>query len=136
VTEEDDPGSASADYNAWRTKMIKENLSVNVITHATDHSTIMTNDLHAKKALAYDVAIGRCHITKDDMQKLRMAADWRFLKGLKKDDPHNPFDEYFKTGYYHKMTVTDWVTKTTEGSMPAKIINIRAIGAGTSAEAE
>ena len=28
------------------------------------------------------------------------------------------------------MTVTDWVTKTDEGSMPEKIIDIRAIGAG------
>jgi pimeloyl-ACP methyl ester carboxylesterase len=130
VTEEDTPGSASADYNAWRTKMIKENLSANVTTHATDHSTIMTNNLHAEKALAYDVAIGRCHISKEDMHKLRMAADWRFLKGLRIEDPHTAFNEYFKTGFYKKMTVFDWATKTDEGSMPEKIIDMRAIGAG------
>ena len=29
-----------------------------VNAHATDHSSILTNPMHAEKALAYDVAIG------------------------------------------------------------------------------
>ena len=129
VTEEDDPGTASADYNAWRTKMIKENMAANVNSHATDHSTIMTNGLHAQKALAYDVAIGRCGISDADMSYLRRVADWRFLKGLGDDDPHFPFEEYLRRGLYKGMLVPAW-SKTAEGSMPEKIVDHRAIGAG------
>lgn len=134
VTEEDEPNSASADYKAWRTKMIKDSLAANVNSHATDHSTIMTNELHARKALAYDLAIGRCSISNADMRHFRTVADWRFLDGLPEDDPHNCFQDYFKTGYLikgyvKKMTVTDW-TATADGAIPEKIVNRRAIGAG------
>ncbi len=51
-------GSASADYQAWRTGEIRQMLKDCVNAHATDHSSILTNPMHAEKALAYDVAIG------------------------------------------------------------------------------
>ena len=130
VTEENDPSTASADYNAWRTKMIKENLAANVTTHATDHSTIMTNGMHAQKALAYDVAIGRCSISDKDMQTLRTAADWRYLDGLKRDDPNRAFSDYFRTGLHKGDPVAKWATASAEGTMPNKIVDQRAIGAG------
>lgn len=135
VTEEDDPRTASADYTAWRARMIKENLAANVTSHATDHSTIMTNGLHAQKALAYDVAIGRCSISEADMQMLRMAADWRFLDGLDGVNPHRAFEEYLRKGLYKKLFVTQWA-KTSEGSMPGKIFDCRAIGTGKKEGAE
>lgn len=130
VTEENDPSTASEDYKAWRSKMIKENLAANVTTHATDHSTIMTNGLHAQKALAYDVAIGRCSISDADMGTLRKAADWRYLDGLNAEDSHKSFFEYFDTGLYKNVSVAEWATSSPEGSMPGRIIDQRAIGAG------
>ncbi|PWF48747.1 hypothetical protein C7C56_010230, partial [Massilia glaciei] len=108
VTEEDDPSKASYKYKSWRNDKIKENLAANVTAHATDHSTIMTNGMHAQKALAYDIAVGRCHINEEDMQTLRKAADWRFLKELNEADPHLLFDEYFRNGRYKKKSVTEW----------------------------
>ena len=130
VTEENDPTTASADYQAWRTKMIKESLVANVTTHATDHSTIMTNGMHAQRALAYDVAIGRCSISDADMRTLRITADWRYLDSLNPGDPNKAFFEYFDTGFYKKISVAEWAAKSPEGKMPARIVNQRAIGAG------
>jgi len=125
VTEEDDPTAAGAKYNAWRTKKIKESLAENIDTHATDHSTIMTNGMHAQKALAYDVAVGMCHIREEDINQLRKAADWRFLNGLEEDDPNKVFKEYFDHGQFRKTPVSEWADETPEGRMPAKIANQR-----------
>ncbi|MEJ7805572.1 MAG: hypothetical protein WKG03_06590 [Telluria sp.] len=135
VTEEDDPTTASAKYDAWRTKKIKTNLAENINTHATDHSTIMTNGYHAQKALAYDVAIGRSHIKKEDLDVLRIAADWRFLKGLEKDHSHKEFREYFLNGKFKKDAVFEWANnKGGEGSMPSKIADKREFFAGREKE--
>lgn len=126
VDEEDKPASASAEYTAWRSKKIKTFLADTVDTHATDHSTIMTNPMHAKKALAYDVAIGRCHILDKDLHKCRIAADWRFLEGLDDVDPNKVFAEYFFQGFFKKLSVFEWVNADgSEGRMPDKIVDVR-----------
>ena len=95
VTEEDSPGSASAKYTAWRNDKIKDALADNIDTHATDHSTIMTNGMHAQKALAYDVAIGVCRIKPNDLAALRVLADWRYLTEIPKKDPNAAFHDHF-----------------------------------------
>jgi hypothetical protein len=87
VKMEDRPATASAECTQWRAKKIREALAATIDTHATDHSTIMTNSEHARKALAYDVAIGMCRISQSEFAKLRIAADWRFLKVIDKNDP-------------------------------------------------
>ncbi|MGW8394484.1 T6SS effector phospholipase Tle3 domain-containing protein [Pseudoduganella sp. HUAS MS19] len=132
VTEEDMPSTASAEYNAWRTKKIKESLAKNIDTHATDHSTIMTNGMHAQKALAYEVAVGACYIKEEDFNGFRIAADWRFLAGLAKNDPNKLFDEYFLTGLFREKAVHEWANRTPEGIMPAKIANQRGFFAKVS----
>jgi len=126
VVEEDDPAKASPEYTAWRSKKIKESMADNVDSHATDHSTIMTNPMHAQKALAYDVAVGYCTIREEDLHELRKAADWRLLKGLDDGDPNKVFLEYFKYGTFNNQTASEWAkAKGSEGSMPEKIDNHR-----------
>ena len=125
VVGEDDTTKASAGYKTWREEKIKTYLAANVEEHATDHSTIMTNAMHAQKALAYDVAIGPCHIRDEDMHKFRIAADWRFLKGLDKDDPNKVFEEYFQTGKFRGVSLFEWANNTLEGHMPGKIVDVR-----------
>ena len=111
VVEEDNPASASAEYTAWRTKKIKTFLAATIDTHATDHSTIMTNPMHAQKALAYDVAIGRCHILDKDLHQVqdcrRLAfSEWDWTD----EDPNKVFAEYFLAGLFQKrVTVFKWV---------------------------
>ncbi|XLZ69586.1 hypothetical protein ABT364_24095 [Massilia sp. SR12] len=136
VMEEDNPSSASAAYNTWRNKKIMQNLAACIDSHATDHSTIMTNGMHAKKALAYDIAVGACFIKEAEFATLRMAADWRFLDGLDKNDNNKDFSEYFEFGKFRKMSVLEWTIKKTEGSMPAKIVDQRGFFAKASGEAQ
>jgi pimeloyl-ACP methyl ester carboxylesterase len=127
VKKEDSPETADAKYTAWRNEKIKEALADNIDTHATDHSTIMTNGMHAEKALAYDVAIGVCRIRPADLTALRILADWRYMKEIDKEDPNVAFYDYFLNGYFRDRSALDWATKTDEGSMPSKIINKREI---------
>lgn len=125
VVDEDDPQKASASYKAWRNEQIKTSLDETVDTAATDHSTIMTNAMHARKALAYDVAVGVCDIPSTELLKLRVAADWRHLRRL----GHNIdsiFIEYFKNGSIEQMTAHDWANAPASPvKIPEKIINIR-----------
>lgn len=126
VEAEDNPETASAEYTAWRTSKIKTFLAATVDTHATDHSTIMTNPMHAQKALAYDVAIGHCHILDKDLRKLRVAADWRFFEGLAHEDANKVFGEYFTRGLFRKLSVFAWANAVgSEGRMPDKIVDVR-----------
>lgn len=134
VTDEDTPGTASAEYTAWRNKTIRESLVENIDTHATDHSTIMTNAMHAQKALAYDVAVGTCRIKKEDFAMFRRIADWRLLEGVK-NNPHAVFFEYFSQGVFTGAPVSIWANKAgSEGSMPSKIVNRREIFSKKSGE--
>ncbi|MCC7600477.1 hypothetical protein IGS61_23525 [Janthinobacterium sp. FW305-129] len=127
VKMEDEPESADDNYAKWRGKQIKTLLAATVDSHATDHSTIMTNSMHARNALTYDVAIGCCNISPAALRTARKAADWRFLKGLEDDDPNRVFDEYFQSGLFMEKSVYDWATTTPdgEGSMPGKIFDER-----------
>jgi pimeloyl-ACP methyl ester carboxylesterase len=137
VVEENDPSKASEKYKAWRSEKIQKNLAQNINSHATDHSTIMTNGMHAQKALAYDVAIGSCHIKKDDLDTLRASADWRFLKGLPADELCSTFLEYFQLGTMDADSTYTWANKKgSDGRMPKKIINKRELfpGRGNNAE--
>lgn len=128
VDEEDKPDSASDDYKAWRSKHIRSSLAANINAHATDHSTIMTNGMHAQKALAYDVAIGCCHIQSEDFHRFRKIADWRFLIALDDDDPNKRFLEYFDFGTFLTMEMKTWRESNSEEShMPSKIVDQRVI---------
>lgn len=126
VTEEDDLANASADYKEWRSKKIKYMMAAAIDTHATDHSTIMTNADHAQKALAYDVAVGACWITAKDMSRLRTTADWRYLDGLKQDANIQRFKEYFELGTCNNEALHGWANKSGhDASTPSTIINQR-----------
>lgn len=125
VTAEDKPDTADEKYKAWRSKHIKASLASNVDSHATDHSTIMTNPMHAEKALAYDVALGTCDIPEEALHTLRIAADWRFLRGLDKGHPHKFFEEHFVLGTIGENNPSEWSKQSSEGKMPGKIIGER-----------
>lgn len=120
ATAEDKPETADKEYKIWRTKEIKRYFAENIDSNATDHSTIMTNPMHAEKALAYDVAVGMCCIHAGELHKLRVAADWRYLKGA--DEPHRTYREYFDLGVVEKTSPYEWANNTGgEGSMPTRI---------------
>ncbi|AVR97499.1 T6SS effector phospholipase Tle3 domain-containing protein [Pseudoduganella armeniaca] len=126
VTEEDDPAKASADYKSWRKQRIDYVLAAAIDTNATDHSTIMTNPRHAEKALAYDVAVGVCHVSAKDLHTLRIAADWRYLDGLTQKNESKPFEEYFRWGKYNGLDLDEWSKKPgSEGAIPSAIANKR-----------
>ena len=126
VTDEDMPATASDDHQQWRAKIITANLAANLDTHATDHSTIMTNAMHAEKALAYDVAVGVSHIGEKALRKLRLIADWRLLKNLDDSHSHKVFYEYFRNGHFEAMSVFDWVySQGSTGALPETIVNKR-----------
>ena len=126
VVGEDSPWLAGADYTAWRNKKIAANLADTINTHATDHSTILANEEHAQKALAYDVAIGLCHIRDEDLHRFRIAADWRFAEGLKKENPSKAFEEYFLSGKFKRVSAFDWANDPKgTGRMPKKIVDLR-----------
>ena len=110
------------EYLEWRKQEIQGQLAATCDTHATDHSTILTNPGHAEKALAYDVAIGVGHIGEEAMRQLRIAADWRLLKGLDDSDSQKMFDEYFLWGKFKKLSLLDWVRSDgSKGAMPTEI---------------
>lgn len=126
VADEDKGDAASDIYKAWRSKQIKKNLADSTNAHATDHSTIMTNSLHAQKSLSYDVAVGVCHISDVDLCNLRAIADWRFVGGAQMTDPNRVFKEYFEKGIFRGLAVSEWTSGTSgEGSMPAAIADER-----------
>jgi hypothetical protein len=82
--------------------------------------------VHAQKALAYDVAIGCCDIPEKDLHKLRIAADWRFLKGLDEGDSSKQFKEYFSDGKFLGVSTYEWANaQGSEGRLPDKIVDKR-----------
>ncbi len=125
VTEEDRPETASAAYTAWRHRKIQAGLAGNVGTYATDHSTILTNSEHSRKALAYDVAVGCCHLLEKDLRELRTMADWRFLDDLGGPEHINMSIEYFYEGKVNGAAPSKWVRKSVDGVMPKKISDLR-----------
>lgn len=123
VAMEDDLSTANAEYLQWRTQDIQAQFVAACDTHATDHSTILTNSENAERALAYDLAVGVCFIGEEAMQELRVIADWRLLKELeKKNNPNRIFLEYFKLGIFHGMSLLAWVRSAgSSGAMPTEI---------------
>ena len=126
VIEEDKPETAGKEYTKWRTKKIRTTLAKTIDTNATDHSTIMTNKMHAQKALAYDVAVGVCRISKDEFSRLRVLADWRNLDEITEKEPHHIFKEYFDTGDFREKSVFLW-SKDAEAKMPSAISDKREL---------
>lgn len=120
VVGEDEPDQATPDYQTWRNGQIAEFLSEGVNQNATDHSTIVTNAMHAAKAMAYDVAIGVCKLTDKEMQKLRVEADWRYAQHLDDDHPHLYLSEYFVKGLMNGKPLQEWA-KHGEAAMPDTI---------------
>ncbi|CBJ41085.1 conserved hypothethical protein (plasmid) [Ralstonia solanacearum CMR15] len=125
VTGEDDPQQATEDYKKWHNQQITDILVAGEHNNPTNHSTIMTNPMHAERALAYDVAIGVCYLSEQDLRDLRIAADWRFVKGLGEGHPNWKFEEYFRRGEMGGKSLQEWVVNDKEAHMPDKIKNER-----------
>jgi pimeloyl-ACP methyl ester carboxylesterase len=70
---------ADAQYQAWFTAEPQ---------NATDHSSILKNPEHARRVLAYDLAVGVAQIPPEKWQKWREKAHWRF----------DPQDTYYTQG--------------------------------------
>lgn len=122
-----------AEYLQWRSTRVEEMVSSQVGAYATDHSTILTNPMHAERALAYDVAIGVCRIKADQLRKLRVAADWRLLDGLDKDNPAKAFKEYFAAATIHEVSTSVWIHRDDcEASLPVSIVDKRENSAPSS----
>lgn len=124
VEGEDDLSKATDQYKAWRHDKITSYLADNVDTNATDHSTIMTNGLHAQSVLAYDVAVGHCMISAQDLRQFREVADWRYLKD--QASPFMEFDEHFRLGLLDGKLPHKWAhVSGSEGNMPDTIADQR-----------
>ena len=111
-------------YLKWRTEKISQFLTETIDQNATDHSTIMTQPMHAEKALAYDVALGECRLTPDDWKDLRIEADWRYVSELYPEHPSQALSEYFLSGKMHGDSLESWAHKG-EARRPEKIIDER-----------
>ena len=125
VEQEMPRATPSADYMTWRSARVEEMMSNQAGAFATDHSTIMTNPLHAERVLAYDVPVGVCNIKSDALRKLRVAADWRLLEWGGNDNSAIEFLEYFNEGKFHQKTISAWVAQSGEAAMPSSIIDRR-----------
>lgn len=131
VIGEDNPADASADYSVWHKDRISTVLLGGQYNNPTNHSTTMTNPEHAEKALAYDVAIGVCHLSGDDWWKLRIEADWRFQDGMEDINPAKKYGTYFKDGVMGQVpdkkgvkaqrSLYEWAHGVEEARIPAGI---------------
>ncbi|RQR68077.1 hypothetical protein DIE09_37880, partial [Burkholderia sp. Bp9010] len=74
VIGEDGKSAMPEGYKDWRDKQIVDWLDRGATNSPTNHSTTMTNPEHAEKALAYDVAVGLCYITPEQLYDLRIEA--------------------------------------------------------------
>ena len=89
--------------------------------------------MHAERALAYDVAVGVCRIKQHQLRKLRVAADWRLLDGLDKDNPAKAFKEYFAAATIHEVSTSVWIHRDDcEASLPVSIVDKRENSAPSS----
>ena len=126
VEQEMPRATPSADYMTWRSARVEEMMSNQAGAFATDHSTIMTNPMHAERALAYDVPVGVCSIKADALRRLRVAADWRLLKKVDDTNPLKIFKEYFNNGTIHEAATSEWVKRSDcKAKLPSLIIDKR-----------
>ncbi|MDC6178813.1 hypothetical protein C2I33_04740 [Ralstonia solanacearum] len=129
VIGEDGKSEEPEGYKDWQTKQVVEILDSGKNNNPSNHSTIMTNPMHAEKALAYDVAIGVNYLTLEQMNELRIEADWRFGKGLDDDHPNKKYAKYFEHGVMgKKMPLHDWIKNDEEAQMPPGIVDEREGG--------
>ena len=123
---EDDLSTATPEFMQWREQEIRQQLIATCDTHATDHSTILTNPMHAEKVLAYDVAVGVSHISEKAMRNLRVIADWRLLEDVGQEKSSKIFFEYFSSGRFTKLPLLEWVqSHGSTGAMPVEIVDER-----------
>jgi len=125
VEQEMPRATPSADYMTWRSARVEEMMSNQAGAFATDHSTIMTNPMHAERALAYDVPVGVCSIKAQALRRLRVMADWRLLEWGGNDNSAIVFLEYFNEGKFRRKTISAWVAQSGEAAMPSLIIDRR-----------
>jgi hypothetical protein len=125
VIGEDGRSALPEGYAQWRNEQVTEILDGSRTNNPTNHSTIMTNPMHARKALAYDVAIGLCYLSPEQMAALRIEADWRLGKGMDKTNPNKKYWEYFDSGTMNGDAITKWLASDPEGRRPEKIADER-----------
>jgi hypothetical protein len=125
VIGEDGKSAMPEGYEAWRNRQVTEILDAGRTNNPTNHSTIMTNPMHAEMALAYDVAIGLCYLTPEQLIELRLEADWRFGAGLSDADPNRKYAEYFNKGTVGGHSAPLWVKSDAEAGRPQKIVDER-----------
>ncbi|MFC0585749.1 DUF3274 domain-containing protein, partial [Ralstonia solanacearum] len=128
VTGEDGMSQMPEGYKDWQTRQVVEILDSGKNNNPSNHSTIMTNPMHAEKALAYDVAIGVNYLTLEQMNELRIEADWRFGTGLDKNHPNKKYSRYFFTGKLNDKFLQEWVKHDEEAQMPPGIVDEREGG--------
>nr|WKF61386.1 hypothetical protein HUO10_005917 [Paraburkholderia busanensis] len=125
VIGEDGKSQMPEGYEAWHNEQITSILDDGRRNNPTNHSTIMTNPMHAEKALAYDVAIGLCYLSPQQLKKLRIEADWRFGKAMGEDNPNKRYWEYFNSGSMDELSLFEWIKKDSEAHRPEKIVDER-----------
>ncbi|MBR7961094.1 hypothetical protein KDW41_11605 [Burkholderia vietnamiensis] len=126
VIGEDGKSAMPDGYKEWRDKQIVDWLDRSATNSPTNHSTTMTNPEHAEKALAYDVAVGRCYLTEKQLKLLRIEADWRMGEGIPDCHPNKQYAKYFASGAMDGMPMLEWVhAETSAGKMPAAIVDER-----------
>ena len=125
VIGEDGSSAAPEGYAQWRNKQVTQILDRSANNNPTNHSTIMTNPMHAEKALAYDVAIGLCYLSPEQMKALRIEADWRFGDGMDKKNPNKKYWEYFAQGVQDGEPLHEWIKIDPEAKRPEKIVDER-----------
>ncbi|MBJ9698598.1 T6SS effector phospholipase Tle3 domain-containing protein [Burkholderia cenocepacia] len=121
VTSEQPGSNADGKVRQYSSSTVTAYLGATEKNNPTNHSTIMTNAMHAEHALAYDVAIGVCKLTPEDWKDLRIEADWRFGEGMDKSNPHRKYASYFSKGKMSGLFLSDWVKADADAHMPKKI---------------
>ncbi|QOH38264.1 T6SS effector phospholipase Tle3 domain-containing protein [Burkholderia cepacia] len=126
VIGEDGKSEMPDGYKDWRDRQIVDWLDRGATNNPTNHSTTMTNPDHAEKALAYDVAIGPCYLTEQQIRSLRIEADWRMWESPPDGDPREKYFDYFLLGELDDLPIQEWVhMENGEGNMPDAIVDER-----------
>ncbi|MFX1764503.1 DUF3274 domain-containing protein [Paraburkholderia sp. A1RI-2L] len=125
VIGEDGKSALPEGYAEWRNEQVTQILDDSRNNNPTNHSTIMTNPMHARKALAYDMAVGLCYLSPEQMTELRREADWRMEEGMGDANPNKKYWEYFDSGTINLDALTQWLANDEEGRKPEKIVDER-----------
>ncbi|WP_051378717.1 T6SS effector phospholipase Tle3 domain-containing protein [Derxia gummosa] len=96
-------GHLSERFRQWSDARRAEYLVSGRNQNATDHSTILTNPMHAQAVLAYDIALGYARFTESDWMEFRQMADWRWVGAAETWEPAKEYAAYFKKGQFYKQ---------------------------------